>query len=86
MATISAASRVVNFDASAGRQVDKPRLPLDGFDDSIIVAHIYDFRIAAAPYRRLQQLSPSISNAASSTIISHASGALFPHSSPPCSV
>lgn len=50
LALIAAANGVVELDTTADTQVDEPPLPLDEYNDDVIVAHIYNFQnVAAAP-------------------------------------
>ncbi len=50
MALISAANGVIELDTAADTQVDSPPLPLDEYNDDVVVAHIYNFQnVAAAP-------------------------------------
>jgi hypothetical protein len=47
MALIAAAEGVIELDTSADTQVDDPPLPLDEYNDDVIVAHVYNFQNAA---------------------------------------
>ncbi len=76
MALISAASGVVELDTSADTQVDSPPLPLDEYNDDVVVTHIYNFQNVAAAPSTSAAASPSMGNAAASTVISTTSGTL----------
>jgi hypothetical protein len=50
LALIAAAEGVIELDTSADTQVDEPPLPLEEYNDDVIVAHVYNFQnVAAAP-------------------------------------
>lgn len=47
---VAAADGVIELDTTADSQVDSPPLPLDEYNDDVVVAHIYNFQnVAAAP-------------------------------------
>ena len=48
MALIAAANGVIELDTTADTQVEEPPLPLDEYNDDVIVAHVYNFQNAAA--------------------------------------
>ena len=63
---VAAAEGIIELDTTADSQVDEPPLPLDEYNDDVVVAHIYNFQnVAAAPSA---PASPSMGNAATSDV------------------
>lgn len=73
---VAAAEGVIELDTTADSQVDEPPLPLDEYNDDVVVAHIYNFQNVAAAPSASAAASPSMGNAATSDVPSTSTGTL----------
>lgn len=65
---LSAAGGVIELDTTADSQVDSPPLPLDEYNDDVVVVHIYNFQnVAATAPSPSTGASPSMGSSATAT-------------------